>query len=462
MRNSTGLILSLLFGALSGCVSIPQFQITEQDKKVIPSQWSGSPALETSKAADLSEWWSTWSDPEIARLVAASQAANTDVRSSQENLRYAQASMTVANAGLFPTLDGNYRASRSHSLGHGSNTFSIGLNVSWTIDAGGRFASSEAAFSDYLSSQASLGEVQTRIAAEVAGAYVNMRLAQKRLDAKTQQEALDIANWRYLSGLVPSTDVDQARTSFEQTRASIPVYRAQVMQYRNLIARLIGTTPEAVNPTSTAPIPQPPRNLALSIPGETLRNRPAVRMAEAKVMSALARYAQAKSALFPSLSIGGSFGLSGPIMGQLGEWGTHNSNGFGSLTLPIFNAGSLMAQVEQRDAQAAQAKIDYEASLLAGVQDVEDALNKVWSQETRKKSLVVAEESARNAATAARQNYSAGLQDFTVVLTTQRTLLTVQESLASAEAEIAQGYIDLYTALGGGWTVPQEFKNNDR
>jgi len=74
-----------------------------------------------------------------------------------------------------------------------------------------------------------------------------------------------------------------------------------------------------------------------------------------------------------------------------------------------------MAQVEQHDAQAAQAKIDYEASLLAGVQDVEDALNKVWSQETRKKSLVVAEESARNAATAARQNYSAGLQDFTVV-----------------------------------------------
>ena len=92
MRNSTGLLLSLLFGALSGCVSIPQFQITEQDKKVIPDQWSGSPALKATKAADLSEWWSTWSDPEIARLVAASQAANTDVRSAQENLRYAQGS----------------------------------------------------------------------------------------------------------------------------------------------------------------------------------------------------------------------------------------------------------------------------------------------------------------------------------------------------------------------------------
>ena len=82
--------LALIWGLERLCIH-PQFQITEQDKKVIPDQWSGSPALKATKAADLSEWWSTWSDPEIARLVAASQAANTDVRSAQENLRYAQA-----------------------------------------------------------------------------------------------------------------------------------------------------------------------------------------------------------------------------------------------------------------------------------------------------------------------------------------------------------------------------------
>ncbi|MFQ9937673.1 MAG: hypothetical protein ACLRW2_04210 [Parasutterella excrementihominis] len=83
MRNSTGLILSLLFGALSGCVSIPQFQITEQDKKVIPDQWSGSPALKATKAADLSECGQLGAI-QIARLVAASQAANTDVRSHRK------------------------------------------------------------------------------------------------------------------------------------------------------------------------------------------------------------------------------------------------------------------------------------------------------------------------------------------------------------------------------------------
>ena len=117
-----------------------------------------------------------------------------------------------------------------------------------------------------------------------------------------------------------------------------------------------------------------------------------------------------------------------------------------------------MAQAEQRDAQAAQAKIDYEASLLTGVQDVEDALNKVWSQETRKNHWSLPTSRHETLRQPHGRITVPAFRDFTVVLTTQRTLLTVQESLASVEAEIAQGYIDLYTALGGGWTVPQEFK----
>ena len=125
----------------------------------------------------------------------------------RKNLRYAQASMTVANAGLFPTLDGNYRASRSHSRPWLQCLFSIGLNVSWTIDAGGRFASSEAAFSDYLSSQASLGDVQTRIALKWPAPHVNMRLAQKRLDVaqKNAKTSAGSTGYRQLALLYPDS-----------------------------------------------------------------------------------------------------------------------------------------------------------------------------------------------------------------------------------------------------------------
>ncbi|WP_290164376.1 efflux transporter outer membrane subunit [uncultured Parasutterella sp.] len=467
--KSTASILAtaVVLTTLTGCVTTPDFQMTEEQKNVIPQRWLGPSVQCQESINNLAEWWATWSDPEIALLVEKSQSANTDIRVARENLRQADAAMTIANAGMFPQADGEFRGGRSHFGGTGSNSFQIGLNLSLTLDAGGRYAAAQAAFSDYLYSKASLGQVQTAIAARVAQAYISLRLAQRRVSVaeqnlKTQQEAYDLANWRYKAGLVSSTDVDQAITSLEQTKASIPVYAAQVHQYRNLLAVLTSSRPDEVGQHQVKEIPQPPKNLALSIPGEVLRNRPDVRASEAQVMSAMARVTQARSALFPSLTISGSFGFSASTFGALGDAGIQSSSGFGTLNIPIFHAGSLLAQLEQRNSQLESARINYEASLLKGVQEVEDALNTIWAQQLREKSLREAERSARSAAISAQQDYNAGLQDFTVVLTTQRTLLTVQEALASVEAEISNGYVALYKAVGGGWPVPQEFKENDK
>jgi multidrug efflux system outer membrane protein len=38
------------------------------------------------------------------------------------------------------------------------------------------------------------------------------------------------------------------------------------------------------------------------------------------------------------------------------------------------------------------------------------------------------------------------------VLDTERTLLTIEDSLAATRAESASALIQLYKALGGGWT----------
>lgn len=466
MKKFCSIVPMIAFCFLAGCVTTPDFQMSEEQKALIPSKWIG-PQLNPVDAVDLSKWWETWSDPEVAKLVQRSQQANTDIKVAQANLRAARAAVTVAASGMFPSVDGSARGGRSHSAGTGSNSFGIGLNGGWTIDAGGRYAAYEGAQANLLSSDASLGDVQVAIAASVASAYVNLRLAQRHLqvaqeNVKTQQESLDIANWRYLAGLVDSTDVDQAMTSLEQTKASIPLYGAQVNQYRNLLSRLTSLQPKEVGFEKVEDIPKAPDNIALSIPADNLRNRPAVRMAEANVMAAMANHTQALSALFPSLNISGSFGLAGLTISSLGSSGTHNSSILGSVTLPIFNAGALRAQLEQADAYVARANANYEASLLQGVQEVENALNEIWSNERRRESLKIAVRSAQSAAKSARQNYSAGLQDFTVVLTTQQSLLRVEESLASVEAAIAQGYINLYQALGGGWLVPQEFKENDK
>lgn len=462
LKLNKALFILPLAALLSGCVTVPDFEPTKEQSELIPEAWLAQSG-QSEAAVDLSLWWETWNDPVLVELIKASQSANTDVKRAQATLRGARASVLGAYSGLLPTVEGSAEKSRSYIEHFGNNNYGIGLNGSWTIDAGGSYAALQAAEAVVLSNEASLGDVQVGIAAQVAYAYVGLRLAQRQLDVAkqnlvTQEESLRIADWRYRAGLVDSTDVDQARTSYEQTRAIIPGHEASVQTYRNQLAQLIGATPEKISVSGPFLIPEAPENIALSIPADVMRRRPSVRKAEADVMAALADHAVSKSAFYPSLRIGGTVGLQSERLNSLGDEGTHYKSFFGSITLPIFRGGSLLAQYRKTDAQVAVANANYEASLLAAVSEVENALNKILSSKRKLVALAAASESARSAATNAKQNYEAGLEDFTVVLTTQRSLLTVEESYAKVQAEIADGYIDLYKALGGGWKVPEEFE----
>lgn len=462
MKLNKALFILPLAALLSGCVTVPDFEPTKEQSELIPESWLAQ-NVQSEDAVDLGLWWESWNDPVLTGLIKASQSANTDIKKAQATLRMSEASILGAYSGLLPTVEGSADKSRSYIEHLGSNNYGIGLNGSWTIDAGGSYAALQAAEAAILSDEASLGDVQVNIAAQVAYAYVGLRLSQRQLEVArqnlvTQEESLHIADWRYRAGLVDSTDVDQARTSYEQTRAIIPGHEANVQMYRNQLAQLTGVTPEKIPVTGPFLIPEAPENIALSIPADVMRRRPSVRKAEADVMAALADHAVAKSAFFPSLRIGGTVGLQSDRINSLGDEGTHYKSFFGSITLPIFKGGSLIAQYKKTDAQVAAANANYEASLLAAVSEVENALNKVLSGKRKLIALETAVGSARSAATNARQNYEAGLEDFTVVLTTQRSLLTVEESYAKVQAEIADGYIDLYKALGGGWKVPEEFE----
>ncbi len=451
---------------LTGCVLTPDFEMTPEQQAVIPEKWESIQPPHKTTVENIEDWWSTWNHKELSELIKCAMENNTSIKEAQENLRYYRAAVTVSGSSFFPSVSAEAEGGRTHANRTGYNNFGIGLNGAWTIDAGGIYASWLASKADLLSSEASLGDVQTEIAADVAEAYVNMRLAQRQLEVaqrntKTQKEALDIAKWQYLSGIVESTDVDQAITSLEQTRSGIPIYQASIAKYKNALARLTSKQPSQIGTTPRKQIPAAPQNLALKIPADTLRQRPAVRAAEADVEAAMARHTAAKAALFPSLSIGGNIGLYGASIGALGNPGTQTSSILGTITLPIFNAGALRAQVEQQDAMVAAANARYEAALLSGIEEVEAALNDIWSIERKIKSLQTAVKSAVRAATNARQNYSAGLQDFTVVLTTQQTLLSVEMSLAEAQAQLATAFIELYKAMGGGWQVPEEFLKKD-
>ena len=60
---------------------------------------------------------------------------------------------------------------------------------------------------------------------------------------------------------------------------------------------------------------------------------------------------------------------------------------------------------------------------------------------------------AEKAVKAAQAQYKNGLVTFNRVALLEQNLVTAQNDLAAARGEIAQGLIQVYRALGGGWEI---------
>lgn len=447
--------------ALAGCASTLPLQ-QGMPAVAVPPAWStvlSSP--DRVGADDLAQWWQRFEDPLLSTLVTQALQANISVRNAQAALQQARALRDVRAANLLPSLSASGSVQRGKSGDADTrNNFRAGLDASWEPDIFGRNRSNlSATEADAQASETSLGDVQVSIAAEVALAYIQLRGQQAQLqiaksNLASQQETLQITDWRVQAGLITSLELEQARTATAQTSAQLPSLQASISRTQHSLAVLTGQAPEALLMQLSDPqaVPQPAQALALNIPAQTLRQRPDVRTAEYRISAALARLSAADAARYPSFSIGGSLGLNALTLSGLTSGASVASALLGSLSVPLLDGGAARAQVRAQEAALEQARVAYEGVVLAALKDVEDALVTLQGDRSRLVNLQNAAIAASNAALLAQQRYASGLIDFQTVLQTQRTQLTAQDNVASTQADISADHVRLYKALGGGWS----------
>jgi NodT family efflux transporter outer membrane factor (OMF) lipoprotein len=378
------------------------------------------------------------------------------------NLRQARAARAESAAAHLPRLTVSGSAQRSRSAGTATqNRFEAGFDAAWELDAFGSIGHAVAAQDALVrAGAATLASTRVSIAAEVALAYLDLRSAQVRTlvareNLASQEETLQISRWRQQAGLASSLEVEQALSAVEQTRAAVPSLQSAAGKSAHALAVLTGQPPAALLQMLSTPavLPQPPAGFEVSVPLETLRQRPDVAAAEQQVRAAAERVGQADAQRLPSVNMAASLGWSGLTLGSLGS-GSAAGSLLAAIAQPLFDAGRLNAQLAGRQAELATAQESYRARVLQALQEVEDALVTLASARERLAALQRASESARNAALLATQRHASGLIDFQTVLETQRTLLNVQDSVAAAQADLAAGHVRLYKALGGGWRLP--------
>jgi outer membrane protein, multidrug efflux system len=262
------------------------------------------------------------------------------------------------------------------------------------------------------------------------------------------------------AGLASSLDVEQARANRDQTRAQIPALETSLAEAQHRIVVLLGLPPETIPErlSSSAPIPTLPDRVAIGIPADTLRQRPDIRAAERKLAAETARIGQAAAARYPNLRLTGSIGLEALTLGALGAGDALRHALLASIAGVVFDGGRLRQQVEIQSAIQEQALASYRTAVLTALEDVENALVSLAMSREREAALRSATDAARNAALLARDRYTSGLTDFQTLLNTERTVLTLEDSLASTQAQGAAALIQLYKALGGGWSADASSK----
>ena len=444
---------------LAGCAAGIQPAHPSLDVAV-PTAWSSAASPENAAATSLVAWWQGFEDPQLTDLVTQALQSHTSVRSAQAALQQARAQVYVQNAGLVPRVGASASAQRGKSGGSSaSNSFQVGLDASWEPDVfGGQRSAIAASQADALAAEANLGAVQVSLAAEVALNYITLRSLQERLaiahsNLASQQETLQISQWRLQAGVVTSLVTEQARAATAQTAAQIPALQASLAQSRHALAVLTGQAPGALEQAlaDVRPLPQPANTLALAIPADTLRQRPDVRAAEQRVSAAWARVAQADAARYPDFRLSGSLGLRALTLGALSNGASVANSLLASVSGALLDGGAARAQVRVQEASAEQVRLNYQATVLTALTDVEDALVALRGDRERLVQLHIAAEAAQNAALLANDRYTSGLIDFQTVLETQRTLLSTQDSVANTAASLSADHVRLYKALGGGW-----------
>src|SRR6185436_4458176 len=126
----------------------------------------------------------------------------------------------------------------------------------------------------------------------------------------------------------------------------------------------------------TAPAVIPP-----GLPSDLLRRRPDIRQSEARLHAATAQIGVATADLFPKFSLTGSLTYQNNL---LRNWFTDPSraSSFGpTVTWPLLQRGGLVSNIRLQKALRDESYLNYQKIVLAGLQEVENALIAVTKEQ---------------------------------------------------------------------------------
>jgi multidrug efflux system outer membrane protein len=437
------------------------------------------PATNAAPVPGIDRWWTQFNDAQLTALIEEALAANLDLRIAVARIEEARANLQLARSYQIPSLDADASVARSRRSDAVeprfpgpkiSSHYSAGITAAYEVDVWGRLAAgTRAAQSIVLSTAYGAEVIRTVLAAQVASAYFQLlgldaELRLSRDTLATRVESVRLQKERYDAGLIGDYELRLADAERATVAASVPPLERAVAQTEAALAVLAGRSARGV----FMPVVQRDAQLKVDdagpvvpdgLPSDILARRPDIRQAEADLAAANARITEARAQYFPALSLTARLGsesseLSDLFSGPSAVWSIA-----GSVFQPIFGAGRIASQVDAATSRREQAEYAYVRTVQAAFRDAHDAL---VAHRTARDSYLAQEDRRTQFAEALRLSelrYRAGYVSYIEVLDNQRNLLEAERQRILALRARQSALVDVYKALGGGWS-PGQFAQN--
>ena len=469
MNGSKLLVIAAAMGLLAACSVGPDYVRPTAEVPAAYKEAEGWKQAEPKDHLIRGAWWEIFNSPELNALEEQVNVSNQNVALAEAQFRQARALVQVARAGYFPTVTAGVsatRLSRSGTTTIGSpvtsgtifNDYLLPVDLSWTIDIWGRVRRLvEAGVANAQASAADVEAIRLLAQAELAQNYFQLRTldAQKQLLDETViafQKTLDLTQNRYASGVASRADVLQSQTQLKATQAQAIDVGVQRAQLEHAIALLVGQ-PASSFSIPVAPLRVEPPVIPFGVPSDLLERRPDIAASERSMAAANAQIGVARSAYFPTVTLGAAGGYESVELSKWLTWPSRFWSVGPAVPEVLFQGGLRRAQSAAVRAAYDGTVAAYRQTVLTGFQEVEDNLAalRVLEEEARVQEEAV--KAARQALAVALNQYKAGTVSYLNVLVAQAVQLNNEIVTLAIQYRRMASSVLLIKALGGGWSA---------
>lgn len=451
--------------ALAGCAVGPNYKRPEVNA---PAGFRDVPkTVSTNSFADI-PWWGVFKDPALQDMIRVALTNNYDLRIILTRVDQARALQMQARSGFLPQAGYLGDASRSRNSflglptpngGQTMNGFLGGLGAVWEIDLWGRVRRmNEAARANFMASQEGRRAVMISLVSDVAQAYFELLELDDQLEIATRtrdsyQRTYKLFDDQHAAGLASNLEVSRAKLALASVSANIPEIERQIALKENEINILLGHNPGPVPRSSTLLAQEMPVEIPAGLPSDLLERRPDVRMAEQRVRAANAEIGVAVGDFFPRIGLTAFYGGVSTELHNLTSSDANMWSAAATTAGPLFTGGRLTGRYREAKAAWEEAKLQYQSTALDAFREVSDALISHRRFDEEQVEQAEAVDAGRQAVRVATDRYKEGKASYYEVLEAQQQLFPAENVLSHIEVERRLAIVQLYKALGGGWSL---------